>query len=193
MTGINAQKNDSIYNGLTKFYYSNNQVSSEGNMIDGKPNGYWKTFYDSGVLKSEGNRISFQLDGLWVFYNNKGDTTEKIYFRNGEKNGYNFKFSYDTISNIKLGYISSKELYVRGKKQNKSYYYFDNDSVFQIVNYINNRKNKLTKEFNRKGDLITIFQYRNNIIINKDQINRSDDRGFKQGVWRKYFSNDRLK
>ena len=38
VTGINAQNNDSIYDGLTKFYYSNGEVSSEGMMVDGLPN-----------------------------------------------------------------------------------------------------------------------------------------------------------
>ncbi|OQX76620.1 MAG: hypothetical protein B6D61_08520, partial [Bacteroidetes bacterium 4484_249] len=41
-------------NGFNKFYYENGQISSEGNMRDGKPDGYWKTYYENGLLKSEG-------------------------------------------------------------------------------------------------------------------------------------------
>lgn len=51
---LEAQENNIIEDGFTRFYYPNGQVSSEGYIENGKPNGYWRTFYVSGVLKSEG-------------------------------------------------------------------------------------------------------------------------------------------
>jgi antitoxin component YwqK of YwqJK toxin-antitoxin module len=59
-------------NGFNKFYHANGVVSSEGNMVNGKPDGVWKSYFDTGVLKSEGNRINGKLEGIWSFYNEDG-------------------------------------------------------------------------------------------------------------------------
>ena len=82
-----SQPNDVNPNGYNKFYYSNGKISSEGNMVNGKPDGFWKTYYVDGVLKSIGNRLNFELDSTWLFFNEKGDTTQKIDYKNGKKNG----------------------------------------------------------------------------------------------------------
>src|SRR5947209_7318235 len=64
-----AQQNS---NGYNKFYFQNGNISSEGNMVNGKPDGYWKSYYENGQLKSEGNRVNLKLEGPWKFYNEKG-------------------------------------------------------------------------------------------------------------------------
>ena len=51
-----------------KYTYPSGVVSSEGNMVNGKPDGYWKTYYPDGGLKTEGNRMNFKLDSTWFFY-----------------------------------------------------------------------------------------------------------------------------
>ena len=191
VTVIYSQNSDSLYNGYTQFKYLNGQISSEGEMINGKPNGKWRTYFENGKLKSEGNRVNFKLEDEWIFYNDLGDTTEIISFRNGEKNGYHYKYTYDSTLNI--GYLSSKELFVRSKKQSKSYYYFNNGNVYQVVNYKNDKRNGLCFEYDIDGNMITVIEYRNNYILNKENINRTDDRGLKQGIWREYFDNDRIK
>ena len=53
-------------------------VSSEGLIKNGKPEGFWKSYYVTGIKKSEGKRTNFLLDSIWVFYDQAGDTTEKI-------------------------------------------------------------------------------------------------------------------
>ena len=37
-----------------KFYYPNNNVSSEGYLKNNIPVGFWKSYYITGVIKSEG-------------------------------------------------------------------------------------------------------------------------------------------
>ncbi len=69
--------------GLTRFYYENGQVSSEGYMRDGEPDGYWKTYYENGTLKSEGNRKDFLLDSIWTFYNDSGKVAMQITYLEG--------------------------------------------------------------------------------------------------------------
>ena len=45
------------------YYYPDSQISSEGQMVNGKPVGYWKVYYPWGILKSEGSRKNYQLEG----------------------------------------------------------------------------------------------------------------------------------
>ena len=73
-----AQENGEIKNGYQIFKYPNGAVSSEGIMKDGKPEGFWKSYYVTGIKKSEGKRTNFLLDSIWIFYDQAGDTTEKI-------------------------------------------------------------------------------------------------------------------
>ena len=81
---LKGQENRLNQNGFNKFFYPSGQVSSEGNMVDGKPDGYWKTYYVSGVLKSEGNRKNNLLDSVWVFYSLSADTLKKINYLYGK-------------------------------------------------------------------------------------------------------------
>ena len=188
-----AQLIDTLDLGYTQYFYPNGKIISEGVIENGKPNGYWKTYYSNNVLKSEGNRINYKLDGLWLFYDNEQDTIEKIYYRKDKKNGFYYKYLYKIIDNKKIGVIKSKELFVKDKKQTKSYYYSDDDFLFQSVNYNNNKKNGLTREFDKAGKLITVLIFKKDILIKREKINRIDDRQLKQGLWRDYFSNDRIK
>ena len=75
-------------NGYNTFYHSNGNISSEGNLQEGKPNGYWKTYYSNGVLKSQGNRINFELDSIWKFYSDSGLIENEIRYKNNKKNGF---------------------------------------------------------------------------------------------------------
>ena len=107
-----------------KFNYKNGNISSEGFFKNNKPTGFWKSYYITGILKSEGKWNNNRLDSIWIFYNQIGDTIEKINYYLGKKNGYQYKyFKIDDYKNI----ISSKELYVDGKRNDKSYFYYNLD------------------------------------------------------------------
>ncbi|MBP6658133.1 MAG: hypothetical protein KA284_09765, partial [Bacteroidia bacterium] len=80
-----AQDTDSA--GISKFYYPNGTISSEGRLLKGKPDGYWKSYFESGRIKSEGNRLNFKLDSLWKFYNDSGFVTAEYNYREGLKDG----------------------------------------------------------------------------------------------------------
>src|SRR5690606_27684292 len=94
---LTAQQNVQLQDGYQQFRYPNGNISSEGYIRNGKPDGYWKSYYVTGVLKSEGRRTSFLLDSLWVFYDQAGDTTEKISYLLGKRNGYSLKYKKDPV------------------------------------------------------------------------------------------------
>lgn len=196
VSNAGAQIMESDSTGYTKIFYGTGQVSSEGPMVDGKPDGYWKTYYVEGHLKSEGNRKNFLLDSIWIFYDNDGDTTEVISYNFGKKSGYHYSWEYYFEKNgndsIKRGYLKSKELYVQGKKEGPSFYFYKEGGVHLQIYYRNNKKHGPGKEFEKDGRLISILEYLNDYEINKERINRYDWNNLKQGVWKEFYPYDKL-
>lgn len=191
-----AQKNEVNTDGYNRFYYGNGQISSEGFMKAGKPYGYWKTYYPSGILKSEGNRKNFELDSVWVFYDEDGDSSKIINYRNGLKSGFYLTYIYekDAETKLKSGGLVSKELYLSDQKQGNSYYYNKQTKSLQsITPFKDNKKDGLSKEFSEDGRLITLVDYRNDVLINREYINRFNRENLKQGIWKEFYPDDNLK
>ena len=180
-------------NGYNKFLYPNGQISSEGYMKNGKPDGYWKTYYVTGILKSEGKRENFKLDSLWIFYNQLGDTIEKINYKYGKKNGYDIIYHYDQKKNTNYkGYIFSKELYLNGKKEGLTYQFYSEGNIRRKENYLNGKLQGIAYEYTKKGEIISLFEYNNGYLINREKINRKDIYTLSQGRWKDFYPNGKV-
>jgi antitoxin component YwqK of YwqJK toxin-antitoxin module len=189
-----AQKNITNTDGYNAYYYPNGQIASEGNMRSGKPDGYWKTYYVTGTIKSEGSRKNHLLDSLWVFYNASGDTVEKINYMYGKRNGYSYTYDYENKGIIsKNGNIISRELYINDKKEGKSIYYFPEGNIKEIVNYVEGKKEGISKEFDQDGTAIALLEHHNDILIDRQRINRKDENGLRQGRWMEFYPDDKIK
>lgn len=182
-------------NGYAKIYYPNGQISSEGTMHKGKPDGYWKTFYPSGIIKSEGNRVNHLLDSVWVFYNEAGDTVQKVNYAMGKRNGYTYNYSTGRQGDdpLRRGKLVSKELFVNDLKEGVSIVYHPNGQIKEESYYVKNKRNGFTREYDEKGTIITVLNYKNGFLIEREKQNRIDDKGLKQGLWRTYYDNLRIK
>jgi len=178
---------------FVQYFYPNGQVSSEGTIRDGKPDGYWRTYYVTGVIKSEGKRTNYLLDSTWNFYNQSGELVEAISYNIGEKNGYSISYRYDNPVNPGQRTLVSRELYVNGKKEGHSYYYYPTGELRQIIYYRDNKKHGLAREFNKDSVLITALEYNDNYLIDRERVNRKDNQGRKQGTFREYYENGQLK
>lgn len=187
-----AQEN--VENGYVKLYYPNGKISSEGTMVKGKPDGYWITYYLNGVKKSEGNRRNFLLDSVWVFYDEKGDTTEKINFVLGKRNGFYYKYNVKNVLNEgSVNYIASKEMYVNDKKEGPSYYFYENGKVKEVINFKNGKRNGSGKEFDKDGIVITLYEFFNDYMIERQYVNRYNNNGLRQGTWMEFYDDGRVK
>lgn len=173
-----------------QFYYPNGKISSEGYLKDNKPTGYWKSYYMTGVLKSEGKWSNSKLDSVWIFYDQLGDTLEKINYYVGNKSGYHYRYFKDDKYKNR---IYSKELYLNGKRNDKSYFYFGDGSIKMIIPYVNDKKQGNGFEYDEKGKIISVLRFRNNNLIEKEEINRMDEDGKKNGIWKEFYKNDILK
>lgn len=162
-------------------------------MKNGKPEGYWTTYYVTGVIKSEGKRTNFLLDSIWNFYNQAGERTQSISYNLGEKNGFSLAYVYDNPLNPGQPTIVSKELYVNGRKEGYSYYYYPSGEVQEMIYFKNNQKHGLAREFDKDSVIISVMEYKDNYLVNRERINRNDKQGRKQGTYREYYENGAVK
>jgi len=180
-------------NGYNIYYYPNNQISSEGNMIDGRPDGVWKSYFVDGTLKSIGIRKNGVLDSVWIFNNELGFIKNKINYLNGKKNGYFYTFKYfKNVNDSMVGYLYGQELYLNNKKNGISEYYYPNGILKSAVNYYDGSKHGTTREFNNKGVLIYIIEFWHGKVIDREVINQYNG-NLKVGVWKEFYPNGKLK
>jgi antitoxin component YwqK of YwqJK toxin-antitoxin module len=185
-----AQQNKMVKDGYQVFRYPNGTVSSEGYFKNGKPDGFWKSFYVTGIIKSEGKYTAFLLDSVWLFFDQTGDTLEKINYLYGKKNGWSYKYKKDPSAGL---YIWSKELFAGDKKEGTAYVYFPEGKVQQTLTYNKGKKEGLSKEFDRDGNIISLLEYRSDYLVNRERINRIDNKGMKQGDWKEFYPNGNIR
>jgi len=187
---VTAQIDETIKNGYNVFRYPNGTVSSEGIIKNGKPDGFWKSYYVTGIKRSEGRYKNYMLDSIWLLYDQVGDTTDKISYLFGKKNGYYYKYEKDPSKGL---YIWSKELFAGDKKEGTAYIYFPDGKIKQIYVYNSGKKEGLSKEYDKNGNIITLFEYNNDFLISRERINRTDNKGLKQGEWKEFYPGGTIK
>ena len=185
-----AQGNENLKDGYQVLRYPNGTISSEGYFKNGKPEGFWKSYYITGVKLSEGKRTNFLLDSVWVFFDQTGDTTSKINYLYGKKNGWSY--SYKRAPGVGL-YIWSKELYAGDRKEGTAFFYYPDGRVQQTITYYNGKKEGLSKEYDKEGNIISLMEYSRDYLISRERINRMDNKGLKQGEWREFYANGNIK
>lgn len=180
-------------NGYNKFFYENGKISSEGMMKDGRPDGYWKTYSPNGKIKVEGNRKNYELDSLWKFYNGEGKIIIEINYLIGKKEG--IKRNWDAE-----GFIISEENYLTDAKQGMTIHYFPPDDSSQARGKIKmktpfdkGKENGTAFEYDKEGNIITILEYAYGVLRKQETINRTDKKGEKQGAWKEFFPNGKVK
>jgi uncharacterized protein len=184
ITGTGFSQDTIKKDGFVRFTYPTGKTASEGIMRDGKPDAYWKTYYGDGTLKSEGNRKNFELDSLWKFYNEKGTLVLDIVYQNGKKNGFRTTYREGEIL---------KENFVNDVKQGISTYYYKDGKIQRTVNFVNGLENGFAKEYDKEGNIISLIEYKRGFIVSRENINRRDKNGLKQGAWKSFYENGNVK
>jgi len=186
----NAQ-NQIVANGYNKFLYPDGSISSEGTLRDGKPDGFWKTYYPNGKLKSAGKRTNFLLDSTWIFLDERGDTSSLVNYMFDKKNGYCFVYESFTDS-MHHNVVKAKELYREDKRQGYAFYYkkglLDTEIPFK-----DDRKHGEGYQYDKNGTIVAILTYKYNDLVDRTIINRIDENGLKQGVFRTFYPDKKTK
>jgi len=180
-------KDDIIPNGYNKFYYSNGQISSEGNLRNGKPDGYWKTYYDNGNLKSEGDRLDYELEGNWKFYFVDGILKNEIEYKGSKK--YGEEKEYDEQGRlIKLTY------YKNDLRDSLEIRYYPNGNIRMIIPIVDGLEEGTAYEYAADdGRIITIFKYKAGFLRSRQKVNRIDNANEKQGKWLEFYKDGTVK
>lgn len=173
-------------NGYNVFYYENGVKSSEGFMKDGKADGYWKNYFKNGKLKIEGNRKNFQLDSIWNFYSDKGVKIKSVNYKEGKKDGYTLTYDSNKV-------IVNREIYVNDIKQGNSTSYYSSGKTKLITPYIAGKPNGIAYEYSEDSVIITIMKYQLGILASVERINRKDENGKKQGVFKEFYEDGKVK
>ncbi len=171
-----------VKDGYQKFYYENGKISSEGTMKEGKPDGFWKNYYLNGNLKIAGNRKNFQLDSIWNFYDEKGRVTRSVNYKEGKKNGLTNLF--DTLRRM-----TSSEMYVNDVKEGPSKKFYPSGKIKTIINYVNGKQDGTAYEYAEDSTIISIVNYKVGFTTSNEKINRKDEQGRKQGLWKELYDN----
>ncbi len=185
-----AQWVDSTHENYQAYYYQDGTLSSEGLMQNGKPNGYWITYYPNSLRKSEGNRKDFLLDSTWRFYRENGNLKNIINYKEDKKHGKSYYYNDECQ-------LIAEEIYENGKLEgDKKIYFPSEDSLLllkELIPYEADLKNGYSFQYAKDGRIISIVQYKNGFVKKREKINRKDKEGRKQGLWKTYYSNYRLK
>jgi antitoxin component YwqK of YwqJK toxin-antitoxin module len=172
--------------GPTKYFFPNGKVSSEGVLVNGKPEGYWRTYYDTGVLRSEGNRRRFQLDSTWRFYAGNGVLQSEINYLADRKEGPSRRF--DTT-----GVLISEEHYVNDLREGLARYYHPNGQVQKEVPFKAGKEEGRGYEYSADGRVVALLQYGAGMLRKREEINKLDAMGLRQGPWKEFHPSGKVK
>ncbi len=165
--------------GFTQYKHTNGKVSSEGYLVNGKPEGWWKTYYDDGIVRSEGNRKRFLLDSTWRFFAPDGKLMTEITYASDKKNGPQRKFD-------SQGALISVEPFIDDVRQGEAEYYHANGAVHKRIPFEMGYEQGRGYEFDEDGRLVSLLTYGSGVLRKKEDINRTDARGLKQGPWKEF-------
>ena len=171
---------------LHRYYHPNGRVASEGMLVNGKPEGHWRTFYESGTLRSEGGRKDLLLDGVWKFYDEKGRLASTSTYMADRKNGPAVK--YDTTGSVLV-----EETFVDDLREGTVRYYQANGNLHKEVPFVGGKEEGRGYEYGEDGRIVALLQYGAGLLRKREDINRIDEMGLRQGPWKEFHTNGKVK
>lgn len=171
---------------LNRYYHANGKIASEGTLVGGRPEGYWKTYYETGALRSEGNRRDLLLEGVWRFYDGNGRLASTITYMGDKKNGPVLK--YDTT-----GMRVAEEFFVDDLREGVAKYYYANGALQKEIPFQAGKEEGRGYEYAQDGRIVALLQYGAGLLRKREDINRIDAMGLKQGPWKEFYPNGKVK
>ncbi|MDQ3100521.1 MAG: hypothetical protein M3R08_03975, partial [Bacteroidota bacterium] len=172
---------------ITRYYHPNGVVSSEGMLVNGVPEGLWKAYYESGKLRSIGNREGSQLDSLWRFYSPEGMLVNEINYKADKKEGISRRFDEGD------GSLLVEENFVNDLREGLTRYYHPNGTVHKEVPFKEGMEDGKGYEYAADGRLVAMLTYGAGMLRRREDINKIDEMGLKQGLWKEFHTNGKVK
>jgi len=149
---------------LVKTYFKTGELKAKTNYIDGThtklkegiKNGIQEVYYLNGVMAFKINFINNKRDGKLTWYDKQNKKLSETFYKDGKLNGIE-KFYF--VSNKK---VKHEVNYINDKKEGIQKEYFKNGVVALKVNYKNNKKEGMQEEYTIDNKLFTKVNYINN-------------------------------
>ena len=143
MTKEFSVKSDSAF---VQFFTPKGKVKTKGWMIGKKRVGKWVYYFSDGNIFSEEEYVDGKLDGVVKNYYRNGKLTEETYYKKGEKDGVSKIFTDSGIMIEEVNYVAGKlegegryydlkgslkekGMYKNGKRDGKWEFYMDGEVV----------------------------------------------------------------
>lgn len=181
---VSHAQNEQTKGEFVRLFDDEGRLSSEGYLLDGKPDGYWKTYYPDSTLKSEGNRKNFELDSLWSFYDESGNITLQINYKEGKRHGERVTYLPDEIV---------RENFENDIKQGLTRHFSLNGQLLKSIPFDNGLEDGIARYFDTDGNVIEIITYQRGFITDRERINRYDANNRKNGVWKWFYETGELR
>ncbi len=177
-----AQTSDTVFK---QFYYPNGALASEGYFFEDQPHGTWKTYYPDSTVKSIGIRTQGLTDSLWVFFDELGDTIQKVNYLKGMKHGKLSRYFFipETENPLK-----SVTYYQHDKRENFSYSFSKEGDTLTAVPFSNDLKHGIARTY-REGKLYLLSYFRNDTLLKTERVNKINENGERSGTWVKFHKN----
>jgi len=145
-------------------YFETGKLKAQTNYVDGSrsgnrkgiKNGIEKVYYQMGQLAYQVNYIGGKRDGKLVWYDKKGNKLSEINYDHGKISGVQKNFF---AYNEK---VKSSVNYKNDKKEGLEKQYYDNGQLAMSVNYIHGKKEGIQREYTYDGKLYSEVTYVNN-------------------------------
>lgn len=187
--GQTINSNDTIFNqtdkqglkqGYWKGFYENKKLKYTGYFKNNKPVGTFKRYYDDGGIKAI---MTYNADGIkaftTLFYQNGTKAAEGNYLGTLKDSVWNY-YSYYSKN------ISSKENFVKGKKEGLSVNFFTSGKKSQELEYKNDLKNGIWRQYYDNGVVKISAVYSNGKRTGQFFVNYPDNKP----EWRGSYLND---
>ena len=166
----NLQKNS--VDGQTIFYYhdkkfsgkvykkSNDKISLEFELKDGKYNGYFKEFHLGGSIKKELNYENGILQGYENNYFENGLMSETVNYNNGKFHGSRFVY-------WENGIVKEKNTFNNGVLVGNTTHYYSNGKIRKEIKFDSQgKKDGKWVDYDAKGNKIKVEYFKNGIKLN---------------------------
>ena len=116
------------YTGPIFSSYSNNNLKSNGDVIDGKKDGSWHEWYENGTIKSKENYKNGKATGIWELWYDNDQIKLKASFKNGKANGARTEW-------YENGQKKEEGNFINGEQQGRWTYYNKDGSLDGTEDY----------------------------------------------------------
>jgi antitoxin component YwqK of YwqJK toxin-antitoxin module len=82
---------------------------------------------------------------------------------------------------------------VNDLKEGRSYYYREEGKLREIVNFKAGKRNGVSLEYGGDSLVVVYRLYVNDILVENERLNRTDKNGKRQGVWKDFYIDGRVK